>query len=144
MTSTRRPKTATEPPLAPSVAARATRQRRAVSDALAELDDFHSAQQIHDILVRRGDRVGLSTVYRTLQSMADAEEVDVLRSDEGEALYRRCSSGHHHHLVCRTCGRTVEVEGPTVERWADRIAAEHDFADVSHTLEIFGVCADCR
>jgi Fur family transcriptional regulator, ferric uptake regulator len=126
------------------IVARATRQRRAVSEALAELDEFQSAQQIHDILVGRGDRVGLSTVYRTLQSMADAEEVDVLRSDEGEALYRRCSSGHHHHLVCRSCGRTVEVEGPTVERWADRVAAEHDFADVSHTLEIFGVCSDCR
>ena len=141
MTRTRRPKAETE---TLPVAARATRQRRAVGDALAGLDDFHSAQQIHDILVRRGDRVGLSTVYRTLQSMADAGEVDVLRSDDGEAFYRRCSSGHHHHLVCRTCGRTVEVEGPTVERWADRVAAEHDFADVSHTLEIFGVCADCR
>jgi Fur family transcriptional regulator, ferric uptake regulator len=128
-----------------SIAVRATRQRRAVSETLAELDDFHSAQQIHDILTERGDRVGLSTVYRTLQALADAEEIDVLRSDDGEALYRRCSSGHHHHhLVCRSCGRTVEVEGPTVERWADRIAAEHDFADVSHSLEIFGVCADCR
>jgi Fur family ferric uptake transcriptional regulator len=144
MTSTKRSKPATEPLPAGSVALRATRQRRAVTDALAELDDFHSAQQIHDILSRRGDRVGLSTVYRTLQSLADAREVDVLRSDDGEALYRRCSSGHHHHLVCRSCGRTVEVEGPTVERWADRIAAEHDFAEVSHTLEIFGVCADCR
>lgn len=126
------------------LAIRATRQRRAVGEALAELDDFHSAQQIHDILTERGDRVGLSTVYRTLQAMADAEEIDVLRSDDGEALYRRCSSGHHHHLVCRVCGRTVEVEGPTVERWADRVAAEHDFAEVSHTLEIFGVCSDCR
>jgi Fur family ferric uptake transcriptional regulator len=144
MTSTKRSKPATEPLPTGSVALRATRQRRAVTDALAELDDFHSAQQIHDILSRRGDRVGLSTVYRTLQSLADAREVDVLRSDDGEALYRRCSSGHHHHLVCRSCGRTVEVEGPTVERWADRIAAEHDFAEVSHTLEIFGVCADCR
>ena len=126
------------------MAVRATRQRRAVSETLAELDDFHSAQQIHDILTERGERVGLSTVYRTLQALADAEEIDVLRSDDGEALYRRCSSGHHHHLVCRTCGRTVEVEGPTVERWADRVAAEHDFAEVSHTLEIFGVCSDCR
>ena len=126
------------------MAVRATRQRRAVSETLAELDDFHSAQQIHDILTERGERVGLSTVYRTLQTLADAEEIDVLRSDDGEALYRRCSSGHHHHLVCRVCGRTVEVEGPTVERWADRVAAEHDFAEVSHTLEIFGVCSDCR
>ena len=144
MTSTRRSNPAAQPLPSGSVTARDTRQRRAVSEALAELDDFHSAQQIHGILTRRGDRVGLSTVYRTLQALADAEQIDVLRSNDGEALYRRCSSGHHHHLVCRSCGRTVEVEGPTVERWADRIAAEHDFADVSHTLEIFGVCADCR
>jgi Fur family ferric uptake transcriptional regulator len=144
MTSTRRSNPTAEPLTPGPVAVRDTRQRRAVSEALAELDDFHSAQQIHDILTQRGDRVGLSTVYRTLQALADAEQIDVLRSNDGEALYRRCSSGHHHHLVCRSCGRTVEVEGPTVEKWADRIAVEHDFADVSHTLEIFGVCADCR
>ena len=110
---------------------------------LAELEGFHSAQEIHEIVRRRGEGVGLSTVYRALQAMADADEVDVLRAGDGEALYRRCSSGHHHHLVCRDCGRTVEVEGPTVERWADRVAAEHGFADVSHTLEIFGRCSDC-
>ena len=122
---------------------RATRQRRAVSSALDELDGFASAQDIHDRLRRRGDRVGLSTVYRSLQWLADTGAVDVLRADDGEARYRRCSSGHHHHLVCRDCGRTVEVAGPTVERWADTVAAEHGFADVSHTLEIFGRCADC-
>jgi Fur family ferric uptake transcriptional regulator len=128
-------------PAAPVV--RVTRQRRAVDSALGDVDGFRSAQQIHELLRGRGDKVGLTTVYRTLQAMAEAEEVDVLRSDEGEALYRRCSSGHHHHLVCRDCGRTVEVEGPAVEHWADRVAAEHDFARVSHTLEIFGSCRDC-
>jgi Fur family ferric uptake transcriptional regulator len=110
---------------------------------LGDLDDFRSAQDIHELVRRRGDPVGLSTVYRTLQAMAEAGEIDVLRSDDGESRYRRCSSGHHHHLVCRDCGRTVEVEGPTVERWADRVAAEHGFADVSHTLEIFGRCNAC-
>jgi Fur family ferric uptake transcriptional regulator len=110
---------------------------------LGDLDDFRSAQDIHELVRRRGEAVGLSTVYRTLQAMADAGEIDVLRGDDGEARYRRCSSGHHHHLVCRDCGRTVEVEGPTVERWADRVAAEHGFADVSHTLEIFGRCNAC-
>ena len=87
--------------------------------------------------------VGLATVYRTLQALADDGEVDVLRTDDGEAVYRRCCTGHHHHLVCRACGRTVEVEGPTVERWADTVAAEHGFTDVRHTLEIVGTCADC-
>jgi len=122
---------------------RPTRQRRAVATALQSFDDFRSAQDIHDLLRRSGDNVGLSTVYRTLQALADAEEIDVMRPPGGEHLYRRCSSGHHHHLVCRACGRTVEVAGPTVESWANRVAAEHGFADVSHTLEIFGTCAEC-
>ncbi len=85
------------------------------------------------MLRERGAGVGLTTVYRTLQALADSGEVDVLRASMAEAVYRRCSTGHHHHLVCRNCGRTVEVEGPAVERWADRVAAEHGFVDVSHT-----------
>lgn len=125
-------------------APRNTRQRRAVADLMEDLDGFRSAQQIHALLEDRGQNVGLSTVYRTLQALAEADEVDALRSDDGETLYRRCSRGHHHHLVCRDCGRTVEVEGPTVERWADRVADENGFADISHTLEIFGTCGSCR
>lgn len=130
----------------PSVPApgRSTRQRAAVTALLEETDDFQSAQQLHDRLKHRGDAVGLTTVYRTLQSLAEAGTVDVVRTGDGEAVYRRCSSGsHHHHLVCRSCGKTVEVEGPAVESWADRMAADHGFSDVSHTLEIFGTCADC-
>src|SRR5205807_6053551 len=97
----------------------------------------------HELLRRRGEGVGLTTVYRTLQSMADAGEVDVVRTDGGEVVYRRCSTGHHHHLVCRACGRTIEVEGPAVERWTEKIAAEHGFTDVGHMLEVFGTCAEC-
>jgi Fur family transcriptional regulator, ferric uptake regulator len=122
---------------------RHTRQRAAVYALLQDVDGFHSAQELHAMLRQRGDRVGLTTVYRTLQGMADNGEVDVMRPPGGEQLYRRCSEGHHHHLVCRSCGRTVEVEGPAVEAWADRVAAAHGFTDVSHTLEIFGTCPDC-
>ncbi|MFP5252659.1 MAG: Fur family transcriptional regulator [Actinomycetes bacterium] len=123
--------------------ARPTRQRRAVAAVLDSFDDFRSAQDIHDLLRRAGENVGLSTVYRTLTTLADGGEVDVLRTEDGEALYRRCSDRHHHHLVCRACGRTVEVAGPAVERWADSVAAEHGYTDVSHTLEIFGTCSSC-
>jgi len=125
------------PPLRP------TRQRRAVIEAMTSFDDFRSAQEIHDLLTRRGDAVGLATVYRTLQLLADAGEVDLLRTEGGETIYRRCSDSHHHHLVCRSCGATVEVEGPTVERWTRAIAEEHGYADVSHSLEIFGTCPAC-
>lgn len=122
---------------------RPTRQRRAVATCLDRIDDFRSAQEIHALLQERDERVGLATVYRTLQALAESGEVDVLRSEDGETLYRRCSESHHHHLVCRTCGRTVEVAGPAVERWADAVAREHGFTDVDHTLELVGTCATC-
>lgn len=130
--------TDTKPPM------RSTRQRAAVAAVLDDVEEFRSAQDLHAALKARGESVGLTTVYRTLAALADAGEVDVLLRDDGEALYRRCSSGHHHHLVCRSCGRTVEVEGPTVERWAAKVAAEHGYTDVSHTLEIFGLCSTCH
>jgi Fur family ferric uptake transcriptional regulator len=128
---------------APVPGRRSTKQRAAVVDLLAEIDDFRSAQELHDELRKRGDGIGLTTVYRTLQSLSEAGEIDVLRTDSGEAIYRRCSSHHHHHLVCRRCGRTVEIEGPAVERWAEKIAFANGFSDITHTVEIVGICADC-
>lgn len=123
---------------------RATRQRSAIAAALDHSEGFLSAQDLHALLRRRGDAIGLTTVYRALQNLADAGEVDALRRGDGETVYRRCvTERHHHHLVCRHCGRTVEVEGPAVERWADRVADEHGFRDVEHTVEVFGTCAGC-
>ena len=134
--------TSTDEPALPT-GARPTRQRRAVAAALQSFDDFRSAQDIHDLLRKNSENVGLSTVYRTLQALADGGDIDMLRTEGGEAIYRRCSTTHHHHLVCRSCGRTVEVEGPTVERWSESVASEHGFTEVSHTLEIIGTCPDC-
>lgn len=123
---------------------RATRQRAAVAEVLDGIDDFRSAQDIHALLRSRGETVGLTTVYRTLASLAEAGEVDAIRTADGETVYRRCAtSRHHHHLVCRSCGRTVEVQGPAVERWADRVAGEAGFVDVTHTVEVFGTCGSC-
>src|ERR1044071_6950402 len=101
---------------------RSTRQRAAISTLLETLDEFRSAQELHDELRRRGENIGLTTVYRTLQSMAAAGMIDTLRTDTGESVYRRCSEHHHHHLVCRTCGATVEIQGRSVETWAADIA----------------------
>lgn len=122
---------------------RQTWQRTAVREHLWETDEFQTAQQVHEILSRGGARVGLATVYRALQSMADSGELDVLRTPEGEAAYRRCSTGHHHHLVCRECGFTVEIGAEAVEAWAATMADEHGFTDAGHDIEIFGLCRDC-
>jgi len=123
---------------------RVTKQRLAVSAALDELADFVSTQELHRILQEQGTSVSLATAYRILQSLADDGLVDVLRNADGEVVYRRCAvTGHHHHLLCRNCGKAVEVEAPAVEAWAARIASEHGYTAVEHTVEIFGLCPEC-
>ena len=136
------PMTTEESQMPSGGAQRRTRQRAAVEEILSDRHDFRTAQQIHEDLRQHGERIGLTTVYRTLQLMTDAGDLDALRTGDGETAYRRCSTGHHH-LVCRTCGRTVEVSGPAVERWANAVAAEHGFREISHDLEIFGTCNSC-
>src|SRR5882724_8368750 len=124
--------------------ARNTRQRAEVLALLDGTDEFRSAQQLYAQLRAGGSGIGLTTVYRTLQLLAESGEVDQLGLADGEQLYRRCElDRHHHHLVCRGCGRTVEVEGPAVERWTQKVGQEHGFTDVSHTIEILGTCGDC-
>jgi Fur family ferric uptake transcriptional regulator len=124
---------------------RATRQRGAITALLDTVEEFRSAQELHDELRRRGANIGLTTVYRTLQALAAADLVDMVRTDTGESVYRRCAAPHHHHhLVCRDCGSAVEVSGREVEAWAADVAAAHGFSEVSHTIELFGTCADCR
>jgi Fur family transcriptional regulator, ferric uptake regulator len=122
---------------------RETKQASALAAALASLPGFCSAQEIHAELRRRGENVGLTTVYRHLQVLTENGSVDTIRDQSGEILYRQCTTTvHHHHLTCRTCGRSVEVEGRAVEQWAEKVAAEAGFTSVDHTVELFGLCPE--
>lgn len=122
---------------------RNTWQREAVRAALAESDAFVSAQALHASLREGGSPIGLATVYRALADLAEEGEADSLQQD-GEALYRACTPGsHHHHLICRSCGLTVEIEADPVERWAHDIAAAHGFTRPEHVVDVFGLCPAC-
>jgi Fur family ferric uptake transcriptional regulator len=129
-----------------SIRHRSTRQGGAVRDALNAAGGFCSAQDVYATLRANGDAVGLSTVYRHLQTLVDAGLVDVIHTPEGETTYRYCGEpgpGHHHHLVCRSCGRTEAVEGRAIERWAGEVAERYGYTDVDHTVELFGRCPKC-
>jgi Fur family transcriptional regulator, ferric uptake regulator len=133
-----------QPAAARGTRIRGTRQAGLLAAALDGLPGFCSAQQIHAELRRRGEHIGLTTVYRHLQVLTEDGQVDAITGANGETLYRRCrSDAHHHHLTCRNCGRSVEVEGKAVERWAEQVATEAGFSDVDHTVELFGLCPDC-
>lgn len=126
----------------PARTTRSSTKRTAIVETLAGFDDFRSAQDVHEAMRRSDHPVGLATVYRTLQAMVEGGELDSLRSESGEVTYRMCSDAHHHHLVCRVCGKAIEVRGPAVEKWADATAAQHGFRDISHTVELVGTCSD--
>jgi len=124
---------------------RHTRQRAAVLSALAASDDFRTPQQWHEAVRRQGDAVGLTTVYRTLAALAESGMVDSIVDEAGETRFRRCAdAAHHHHLICRACGATVEVAAGPVEAWAQKMASEHDYSEPMHTVEIFGTCPRCQ
>lgn len=123
---------------------RRTRQGDAVAAQLEGYGEFVTAQQLHDDLRHAGLQVGLATVYRRLQALAEAGRLDVIRTPEGQAAYRRCNTGHHHHLICRVCGRTVELAGEEFESWLGRMAERHGFAELDHALEVYGRCEGCR
>jgi Fur family ferric uptake transcriptional regulator len=121
-----------------------TRQKRAVATLLAETGEFSSAQDLHARLKDAGEKVGLATIYSQLRALADAGEIDSVRGDTGETLYRRCDLvSHHHHLVCRRCGHAVELDAPEVETWARRIGGRYGFRHLDHVLEITGICDRC-
>lgn len=122
---------------------RNTWQREAVREALGTSEAFVSAQALHSALREGGSSIGLATVYRALADLATEGEADALQQD-GESLYRACTPGtHHHHLICRNCGLTVEIEADAVEQWARSVAAEHGFTEPNHVVDVFGLCADC-
>jgi Fur family transcriptional regulator, ferric uptake regulator len=133
-----------EQDLPATAGSRATRQRSAIAAVLEREDGFLTAQELHALLSRKSTPVGLTTVYRNLQSMLERGEVDVVRRADGEAMYRRCERDeHHHHLVCRGCGYSVEIDNPDVEEWASSTARRHRFTRVTHDLELFGLCESC-
>lgn len=123
---------------------RNTWQREAVREALGSGENFVSAQNLHSRLRDAGSPIGLATVYRALADLSAEGEADSLQSPEGESLYRACTGGqHHHHLMCRSCGLTVEIEADSVEQWARTVAAENGFTQPNHVVDVFGLCSDC-
>lgn len=125
-------------------ARRNTWQKEAVRRALDEAEGFVSAQALHASISGEGTRIGLATVYRALAQLAEDEEADSLQSADGEVVYRACDMDeHHHHLICRSCGLTVEVAAEPVERWASEVAAAHGFGEPTHVVDVFGVCRAC-
>lgn len=122
---------------------RQTRQRTDLLELLQEVREFLTAQEIHALLNERGNRIGLATVYRNLGALTDQSLIDTMTAPSGELRYRACSTGHHHHLTCNRCGKSVELVLTEFESLCADVAREHGFSNVEHTVEIVGTCRAC-
>jgi Fur family ferric uptake transcriptional regulator len=118
---------------------RRTDQREAIVLALRASDRAVTAQELHGQL----EGVGLATVYRNLQRLADAGDADTLRRQNGEVAFLLCGGGHHHHLTCRECGHVEQVRDCRLDDWANGVAGAHGFSEVEHHAELVGLCAAC-
>jgi Fur family transcriptional regulator, ferric uptake regulator len=126
------------------VGVRPTAQRVVVLTELMDERNDATAQQLHERLRARGERLGLATVYRTLGLLAEEGVVDALSHRPGELCYRLCTQAHHHHLVCSSCHQVVELEECELDPWLERISGAHGFVTTGHRLEVSGLCRDCR
>ena len=127
---------------------RNTPRKRALLEILDGADGFLSAAELHRRLrahlAPQGLKVGIATVYNHLRSLAQFGAVDTLHGDVGQTRYwLRRRDAHHHYLVCRSCGKTLEIVADPVENWADALGATVGFREVTHTLEMSGLCDRC-
>ena len=124
---------------------RSTRQRAAITALLESLDEFRSAQEIHDELRRRGQGIGLTTVYRTLKLLAECGLASEVAFHDGISRYEhQYNRRSHHHMVCTECGTSVEFFSEKVGEIEHEIGHKHHYVTTRHTFQIYGVCEDCR
>jgi Fur family ferric uptake transcriptional regulator len=123
---------------------RITQPRRAVIRALLEDKGYLSPAEVRARARAYCPGVGLVTVYRTLELLAQTGFARRIHTENGCHSYTAASHGHRHHLVCRHCGAAVEFEGCDLAPFLDQVSQETGFVIEDHLLELVGLCAACR
>ena len=114
-------------------------------DALARHDCAVTALELDDDLRRRKPGVGRASVYRALEQLEQLGLVQRFEVARGTAGYERVepSGHHHHHAICRRCGRMVPFEDPSLERAIDRVSGQVRFEVTEHDVVFRGRCERC-
>lgn len=123
---------------------RLTPQREMVLSVLHDIDDFATAEEIHERVSAMSSSVDISTVYRALELLEEFHMVAAVDPREGQRRYELLGlHGQHFHLVCRSCGKIIGVDPEAVEPFATRLKETYGFElDVEH-LSVPGLCHDC-
>jgi Fur family ferric uptake transcriptional regulator len=119
--------------------------RRAVIEVLAAQNCCLTAQEIFDLLRASGRRVGIASVYRILELLASEGFVQRIDLGAGVSRYEPVwPEGHHHHLVCDSCGKVEAFEDGDLELALNRVEASSGYEVAAHEVVLHGACGDCR
>lgn len=122
-----------------------TKQRRAVLEAFLSSEDHVSAEELYKLVTEKEPKIGLATVYRTLNLLTQSGLAVELDFGDGQKRYEhKYMHSHHDHMICTECGKIIEFQHPMIEKLQEEIAKRHDFQMTSHKLDMFGLCSECR
>lgn len=132
---------------------RLTVARTAILDLMSRTSSHMSAKEIHASLYRSNPSLGLTTVYRTLDLLAQMNLIHKITLGDGQSRYefkRGTREDHHHHLICAECGQIFNYtefereELALIKKTEEKLAKKYNFKIIDHNIEFYGLCEKCR
>ncbi len=124
-----------------------TPQRKTILKIFLNNEDEHlSAEDVYQMVKKEFPEIGLATVYRTLELLADVEILQKVNFDDGKARYEFTNHNehHHHHLICLKCSKVIEFNDDLLDTLEQKITDKMGFEVVDHILKFYGYCKECR
>lgn len=124
---------------------RVTGPRQALVELIDDQHGHFTAAELMTAARGRRIRVGRATVFRTLDLLTEIEALERLDLPSGEHAYVACEpeQRHHHHVICRICAKSVEVEDSGLQSVVTEIGRRSGYQIDSHRLELYGLCPEC-
>ena len=122
---------------------RVTGARRKVAELIDRRSGHFTAADLVADARARQLRVGRASIFRALDLFTELNVLERVDLPTGEHAYVACEPAHHHHLICRRCGRVADVDDARIEAVADEMARRTGYQIDSHRLELYGLCPDC-
>lgn len=125
-----------------------TPQRRAVLDIIIENEGSHlTTEELYDLVKIECPEIGLATVYRTMLLLEELGVVCRMDLNDGCSrfeLIHEEENHQHHHLICNSCGKVIEVQGDLLENLEKDIEEKYNFKIKNHSVKFYGYCSDCQ